>query len=86
MQQDKGHYVPCTTMRNADITAPPLLAELMGEPWVQPQRCRDEDGVVRPPQSTAASSESSVKERRGSVGVLPEKGHKNDLRDGDPTL
>lgn len=45
MQQDKGHCVPCTTMRDVDIPAPPLLAELMGEPWVQPQQRRDEDGV-----------------------------------------
>ena len=26
--------------------------------------------------------ESSVHERRGAVGVCPEEGHKNDLRDG----
>ncbi|XP_046755361.1 plasmolipin isoform X1 [Gallus gallus] len=32
-------------MRDVDIPAPPLLAELMGEPWVQPQQRRDEDGV-----------------------------------------
>jgi len=28
--------------------------------------------------------ESSVKERHGLVGVCPEKGHKNDPRDGTP--
>jgi len=30
--------------------------------------------------------ESSVKERHGLVGVRPEKGHKNDPRDGSPLL
>jgi len=30
--------------------------------------------------------QSSVQERHGPVGTCPEEGHKNDLRDGSPSL
>ena len=44
--------------------------------------CTGEDspGVSHP------DMESSVQERHGPVGACPEKGHKNDPRDGEPPL
>ena len=39
-----------------------------------------------PPRVLRSAVEPSAQERHGPVGVGPEEGHKNDLRDGAPLL
>ena len=58
------------------------MASRVREVILPPLLCADEasPGVVCP------DMESSVQEMHESVGVHPEEGHRNDMRDGTPSL